>query len=69
MGVKKASFNLPDEELDQLRKLAAERKVSVTQALRQAIADSSFLQEQVREKSKLLVERNDGTVREVAIHR
>ena len=69
MAVTKASFNIPDEELEELRKLAAERHVSVTQALRQAIADSSFIQEQVREKNKLLIERQDGSIREVAVHR
>lgn len=69
MAVRKASFNLPEEEIEELRRLADERRVSVTQALRQAIQDSSFIQEQVREKSKLLVEKKDGSVREVAVHR
>lgn len=69
MAVKKASFNLPEEELDDLRRLAAERNVSVTQALRQAIADSSFIQDQVREKNKLLVERKNGSIVQVAVHR
>jgi predicted transcriptional regulator len=69
LAVKKASFNLPDEELEQLRQLAAERNVTVTQALRQAIADSSFIQEQVREKNKLLVEKKDGSIREISVHR
>jgi len=69
VATKKASFNLPDEELETLRLLASERKVTVTQALRQAIADSNFIQDQVRQKSKLLVEKQDGTVREVAVHR
>lgn len=69
MATKKASFNLPDEELETLRQLASERQVTVTQALRQAIADSNFIQDQVREKNKLLVEKKDGSLREVAVHR
>lgn len=69
MATKKASFNLPDEELETLRQLANERKVTVTQALRQAIADSSFIQEQVRQNNKLLVEKKDGSIREIAVHR
>jgi predicted transcriptional regulator len=69
MAVRKASFNLPDEELDALRRLAAERNVSVTQALRQAIHDSTFIEEQLREKNKLLIERRDGTIREVSVLR
>lgn len=69
VATKKASFNLPDEELETLRQLADERKVTVTQALRQAIADSSFIQEQVRQDNKLLVEKKDGSIREIAVHR
>jgi len=69
VATKKASFNLPDEELETLRQLASERKVTVTQALRQAIADSNFIQDQVRQQNKLLVEKQDGSLREVAVHR
>lgn len=69
MAVRKASFNLPEEEIEELRRLAEERRVTVTQALRQAIQDSSFIEEQLKEKSKLLVEKKDGSIREVAIHR
>jgi predicted transcriptional regulator len=65
----KASFNLPEEELAQLKELAEKRRVSVTQALRQAIADSSFIEQQVQEKNKLVVEKPDGTQREVSVHR
>ena len=65
----KASFNLPDEDLEQLRRLAAERNVTMTQALRQAIADSSFLSQQAETHNKLLVETPDGRVREIVIHR
>jgi Ribbon-helix-helix protein, copG family len=69
MAVKKASFNLPEEELRELRRLAAERNVSVTQALRQAIADSSFIERQIRDKNRLLIERQDGTRTEISILR
>jgi hypothetical protein len=65
----KASFNLPAEELEVLKRLAKERRVSVTQALRQAIADSSFIEEQVKAHNKLIIERTDGTSRDVVIHR
>lgn len=69
MAVKKASFNLPEEELDELRRLAAERNVTVTQALRQAIADSSFIERQIRQKNQLMVKRKDGSVSDVEVHR
>jgi cobalamin biosynthesis protein CobT len=71
MAVKKASFNLPEEDLDELRRLAAERNVSVTYALRQAISDSAFLQDEIiNDKNKLLVQQSkDGTTREVSVRR
>ena len=59
----------PTRSSKELRRLAAKRNVSVTQALRQAIADSSFIEQQVEERNKLLIERRDGSVREVAVHR
>jgi predicted transcriptional regulator len=69
MAVKKASFNLPQEDLDELRRLAAERNVTVTQALRQAISDSSFIERQIRDKNKLVIKRPDGTSSNVEVHR
>jgi hypothetical protein len=69
MAVKKASFNLPEEDLDELRRLAAERNVTVTQALRQAISDSSFIERQIREKNKLVIKRPDGSASDVEVHR
>jgi len=62
--VVKVSFNLPAEELQGLRELAEKRHVSVTQALRQAIATERFLASQP-EGSKVLIEEPDGRMREV----
>ncbi len=69
MASVKASFNLPEEELNQLRELASQRNVSVTQALRQAIADSKFIQEQSEQKNKVLVDDGKGAVKEVIFNR
>jgi predicted transcriptional regulator len=70
MAVKKASFNLPEEDLAELRRLAKERNVSVTYALRQAIADSAFLQDEVvNQQNKLVVRSKDGSSREVSVLR
>lgn len=66
----KASFNLPDEDLQELRRLAKERNVTVTYALRQAIADSAFLQDEViKQKNKLLLQDEQGISREVSLLR
>ena len=65
--VVKASFNLPERELDALREVARRRAITVTQALRQAIALFVWLANQ-SENSKFLVESPDGTRREVVFH-
>lgn len=65
--VVKASFNLPLRELEALRDIARRRSVSVTQALRQAIAIFVFLTN-LPEGTKVLVEEPDGRRREVVFH-
>lgn len=65
--VVKASFNLPARELDTLRGIARRRLISVTQALRQAIALYAFFAEQP-EGTKFLVQDPDGSRREVLFH-
>jgi hypothetical protein len=65
----KASFNLPADELAALKELAKQRRVSVTQALRQAIADSKFIEDQMTANNQLVVERPDGSRSDIVIHR
>ena len=65
----KASFNLPDEDLEELRRLADARNVTLTQALRQAIKDSSFLSEHAEGENTLLIEKPGERLREVVLHR
>ena len=65
----KASFNLPADELAGLKELAKQRRVSVTQALRQAIADSKFIEDQMKANNQLVVERPDGSRSDIVIHR
>ena len=63
----KASFNLPEPELDALRRVARLRHVNVTQALRQAIAILAFLADLPR-GSRVLVEDPDGSQREIVFN-
>lgn len=63
--VVKASFNLPEDELDRLRALAAARSVTVTQALRQAIATERFIAEQPEGTKVLIQEPGKRKAREV----
>ena len=64
----KASFNLTEEELKALRKEASDRGVSVTQVLREALADHVFLKEQQDgENKKILLESDDGSMTQVVL--
>jgi hypothetical protein len=68
MEVVKASFNIPKDELQALKELATRRGIPVTQALRQAIASELFLQQQVDDGSKLIVESDDGSQMQLVFH-
>jgi hypothetical protein len=63
--LRKASFNLPEAELEKLRALAARREITVTQALREAIADSDFLAAQQDARNQVLIKTEDGEVSKV----
>jgi hypothetical protein len=58
----KVSFNLPADELDEVRREADRRGVTVTQVLREALADHRWLNEQLSAESKILVKSSDGEV-------
>lgn len=62
---RKASFNLPEADLDKLRALAERRSVTITQALREAIADSDFLAPHLEANDGILIKTQGGAVRRV----
>ena len=57
----KVTFNLPNNELEALRSLAARRGSTVTSTLRKAIDTEVFLDEQERKGAKILIEEPNGT--------
>jgi hypothetical protein len=63
--VVKASFNLPESELNALKRLADRRSTSATQVLRQAIESELFIQELAEHGAKVLVQDSDKTIRQV----
>jgi hypothetical protein len=65
----KASFNLTRDELEELREEAASRGITVTQVLREALADRRFLATQRAENKKILVESPNGEVERVIFQR
>lgn len=63
----KVSFNLPVDELEDLRALANRRKDTVTDTLRRAIALEMLADEADQSGSKLLIRDPDGTMREIVL--
>jgi Ribbon-helix-helix protein, copG family len=53
-GTRKVSFNLPEDEIEQLRELAKARHTTATQVVRQALATELFLQQLVDRGARLL---------------
>ena len=60
----KLSLNLPAEEADDLRRLAAEKKVSMTDVLRRGLSTERYIEDARRDGARFLVERGEN-VREV----
>lgn len=57
----KVTVNLPGETVQVLRSLAADRGISLTETVRQAIEGERILREEVRLGGKVLIERPGGT--------
>ncbi len=66
-GTVKTSLTLTKEELDTLRKLAAQLGVSVAEVLRSAIAEEAFLRDVVDEDGRVLLEAKDKSLKELVI--
>jgi hypothetical protein len=64
---RRISVNLPQEEVDALQKISQARHITLTDALRRAIAMERFIEETLERGAKLLIEEPDKTVRELLI--
>lgn len=65
MAGKKVTVNLGDEVQAALNEIATKRGISMTEALRQAIANEKFLQDEINQGSKILIEDKDKNVQRV----
>ncbi|MGH8524911.1 MAG: ribbon-helix-helix protein, CopG family [Gammaproteobacteria bacterium] len=65
MAMKKVTVNLSDETIEDLREVAKKRGITLTEAIRQAIATEKFVQKEREEGGKVLIEKRGGRVREV----
>jgi hypothetical protein len=61
----KASFNLPSDELNELRGLAAQRHTTATQVIRQALATELHLQRLVDQGARLLTRTGREPLQEI----
>ena len=66
MANKKITVNLPEEEIDFIKKIAEKEDLSFTDVLRRSINSEKFFVEQEQEGSKLLVEQKDKQLRQVS---
>jgi len=66
-GRVKLTVNLPEREMAILRTIAAKRDISLTDAVRRAIAMEQFIDEVQTEGGKLLVEQPDRTIRQLVV--
>jgi len=57
----KVSLSLPAEDVATLKELAARRRTTLTQTLRQAIASEKLLDDEIRAGSKVLIKRGNTT--------
>jgi predicted transcriptional regulator len=63
----KVTVNLSADAVQALQDIADSRGVTLTEALRQAIATERFLSEEVKLGNKILVERPDQGIREIIL--
>jgi hypothetical protein len=61
------TVNLPEREMATLRSIAARRDISITDAVRRAIAMARFIEEVESQGGKLLVEQPDRSVQQLAL--
>ncbi|MDQ6603397.1 MAG: ribbon-helix-helix protein, CopG family [Chloroflexota bacterium] len=63
--VTKVTVNLPDESVQALKAIADQRQITMTEALRQAIASEQFLQAEIQKGSTVIVQDADNTQRQI----
>lgn len=65
----RVTADLPLGTIEILRELAVSQNVSLTEALRRAIATEGLVQRRVQDKSRFLIENADGKVTELVFRK
>ena len=64
----KVTVNLPDETVEAIKGIAEKRGTTVTEALRQVIEGQRFLQDEMENGNKLLIQGPAQSVRQVVFN-
>lgn len=66
LETKKVTVALPLDAIDKLKEIASRHGLTMTDAIRRAITTESYIEQEISEGSKVLLQkRGDGTLREV----
>ena len=63
----KVTVNLPEELVETLRKYAEERGITLTEAIRRAIAHERYFTTEIELGGTVLIEKPDKSIREVVL--
>ena len=62
---KRVSVSLPLETIEKLDQIASRHGITMTDAIRRAIATEAYIDKEIQENSKILIQKSDNTLREV----
>ena len=62
---KKVAVTLPLETIEKLDKIASRHGITMTDAIRRAIATEAYIDNEIQENSKILIQKSDNTLIEV----
>lgn len=62
---KRMTVSLSPETVEKLEEIAEEKGITFTEALRLAIATEDYIRTEIKNGSKVLIQRKDNTIREV----
>lgn len=62
---KRVSVSLPLDTIEKLDAIASRHGITMTDAIRRAIATEAYIDSEIQEDSKILIQKSDNTLREV----
>lgn len=62
---KRVSVSLPLDTIKKLDEIASRHGITMTDAIRRAISTEAYLESEIQEDSKILIQKADNTLREV----